>query len=430
MKKFSHWLALIGLMLFGLTGAVRAQDAGQPFAAVTENSLSVYGINPDPISISNPANNGIFSVVWSPDGSKLAYILNDTNFQANLMVADITDSPIVTPVMLQTGGLESGFPISFTDDGNLIYVARATAPANPPDAYRAEIRQIAPDANAQPQTLGSIAFQSGCGGGSPIPGDWRYWEETGFGGNYLTLKLTDFGLLHSTNCTGTGLALLDPQSGTDKPVGPDTAQLQNATEGYGRVTLSPDGKSLAGLYTTSSDTGGNRTLRVIDLATLEAADVKTVGVPEQIAWGIDGTLFYTTQTVGASLIEGLTDEQRQKLRDSGFTDYDPHTLLMAIHHVNPSTGDDQVVYQAEAYQIGRMAVTADGGSLIFSQIANLDAWIHAIGDGSLNPMQDTNGAAQRALVPISLYKLPLDGGDAIKLGDNLSQFVLQPIAMG
>jgi hypothetical protein len=99
---------------------------------------------------------------------------------------------------------------------------------------------------------------------------------------------------------------------------------------------------------------------------------------------------------------------------------------IAIHHINPANGDNQVIYQGDAYAVGRMTAAADGKILLFSQIANQEAWIKAIADRTLDVVNDYNGDGQRALVPVSLYRLTLGSSVSPTLvGENLAQFVIR-----
>ena len=127
------------------------------------------------------------------------------------------------------------------------------------------------------------------------------------------------------------------------------------------------------------------------------------------------------------MLDGLTDEQKQKVSSAlGSSEFEIPTYEVAIHHLNLTTGDDSQLYTASAYVIGRMQVTADGQALLFSQIANIDRWLTGIADGTLDIMADADGAAQRALVPVTLYRLPFAGGEAAALAENLAQFRMKP----
>src|SRR5262249_50602700 len=135
------------LIVFCLAASVSAQNTniGQTFAAVNNGVLTIYPSGGAPIAVDNPSNKGISNLVWSRDGSKLTYFLMDENYQSHIM---ITDSSGSQPVMLDTGALESGFPISFTDDGSVLYAGQGK-PADPPSTdYFVQVERIQPVAGA------------------------------------------------------------------------------------------------------------------------------------------------------------------------------------------------------------------------------------------------------------------------------------------
>lgn len=411
-------IILVVYLLLVIIIEAQAQAVGQPFAAIENGTLTLYGIDANPIAVNNPANNAITSLVWSPDGKKLAYLLSDADYVMHLMITDGG-----TPAALDAGDIEAGFPVTFTQDGSIIYIGQGAVTGPDVSDYQAVVRRIAAEAGALPETLGSFAMGIGCGGGSPLPGDWRYWDEAGFGGNYLTLEMTRFGLLHSTRCNGVGLALLDLETGDERLIGPGVIAPDGVLEGYSRAALSPDGTQVAALYIRYDEPLPRRTLTVIDLATLDVTEVPTADNPDQITWGSDGTLFYSVVTFKTNVVDALTDAEKDKLRETNTMNIPGNEVF--IHHINPANGEAQVIYDDYAYAIGRMAVTANGESLVFSQVANQDAWIKAIADGTLDVVQDFTGDAQRALVPVPLYQLMLGSGEPpVQLGESLTHFTL------
>src|SRR6185436_19747777 len=141
-------------------------------------------------------------------------------------------------------------------------------------------------------------------------------------------------------------------------------------------TLSSDGKTLAAIRTTYSESDLKHELVLIDLETRNLTAVTTAAEPDHLAWLADGSLFYSTQTQKGVLGENLTAEQKANIvKVFGSSDLQVPSNEVSIHKLNPTTGDDQVIYTASAYAIGRMAVTKDGQALVFSQIANLDKWL-------------------------------------------------------
>ncbi len=420
-------VALLALIsVFSLSLSVQAQDNVPALAAVQNGNLVITG-GGAPITVSNAPNKGILSLAWNPGGTKLAYIINDEQFQAHIAVTDANGS---APVVLDTGGLESGFPVSWTPDGQVLFVGVGNF-SDTSKPYTSELKRIAPEAGATAEVIGSFEMGVGCGGGSPLPADWEYWAEAGFGGTALILQWTDYGILHSSNCGGGGLALFAPQGGENTPLAsdnflqptPDQPQQQVA-----RAVLAADGKTLAAVRSTYNDAGPINSLVLIDLLARTLTEVKTSAAPDQLAWLADGSLFYSARTKTSDLMAAITDgTQKQNITTAlGSADFEMPAYEVSIHHLNVSTGEDTVIHSADAYVIGRMAVTRDGQSLVFSQIANLGPWLTAIANGTVNILTDNDGVAQRALVPVTLYRLPLGGGEAAVVGEQLAQFRLKP----
>lgn len=419
--KFGVLLAV----LLSMTLIADAQE-GAPTGAAVQNGQMVITGGATPLVVDHPANKGFLSLAWNPGGTKLAYIYSDPDFQAHIAVTDASGSP---PVVLDTGRLEAGFPVSWTPDGQVLFVGgRDLNDVSEP--YQSNLMRIAPEAGAAAELIGTFEMGVGCGGGSPLPADWAYWAEAGFGGTALVLQWTDYGILHSSNCGGGGLKLFAPQGGEDTPLfsenflqpTPDQPQQHVA-----RAVLAADGRTLAAVRSTYDDAGPVNSLVISDLATREAKDVVTAAAPDQLAWLADGSLFYSTRTMAANLLTTLTDPQKQNVAAVlGSVDFELPSNEVSIHHFNPATGEDRVIHSAPAYAIGWMNVTPDGQALLFSQIANLDAWLTAIGDGTLDINADMDGTAQKALVPVTVYRLPLGGGSAAVVGENWAQFRLKP----
>lgn len=428
LRKIGRTVIMIAAAL-AAAGMALAQSPGADFAAVAGGQLSIYTAD-GTATVNNPTNRGVSNLVWSPDGSKLAYILADENFQARVMVADAAGGD---PAMLETGPLAAGFPLAFTPDGDLLFAAHADVIPQANQGVLTTVNRIKPEAGAVPQVIGSFPFGVGCGGGSSIPADWQYWGETGFGGNYLTLAWTDYGLLYSTTCAGSGLALLDLTTGESRQVAGETLSAQGpSVVGIGRAALAPDGRLVAAVRTRYSEPNLIRSLAVVDLATGTVTDVSTAFEPDQVAWGPDGSVFYSARQRAGDLTGSLTPDERATVATAlGYVQPSDMESLpayqAAVYRMNLATGEETPVYQAPAYAVGRMALAADGRHLYVSLVANLDGWIRGLLDGSLDLAQDLYGDQQRALVPVSLVRVPLVTREApLTLGPDLAQFRLRP----
>jgi WD40 repeat protein len=431
MRKQHLWTLLLAASLFVLAaGLVRAQEVGakgMPYAAVVDGKLTLFGVADAPVTVQSPANyRDFFSLAWSPDGSKLAFLQQNDQFQMKLMVTDSAGK--VTP--LDAASLESGFPITFSPDGYIIYIGQGdNSQIAQNQQYTVTVNRIRPEAGAAPEKIGQFASGVGCGGGSPIPADWQYWGETGFGGNPLTLAWTPYGLLHSNACSGGSLALLDLQTGEDKPIGPQQSLSQGVTDALGRVAIAPDGKRFAAVKTKYAEPSLIRSLVLVDLETLDITDVATTGAPDQLAWSADDTLFYSTRDERANLISTLSAEQKQKLNEVlGYEMTDLPSFEVNIRQLNVQTGEDRLIYTADAYAVGRMFELPGGKSLVFSQIPNLNAWVDAVASGKLDMTSEQSGDQQRATVPVSLLELSLESGqNAAVVQPSAQQATFRPV---
>jgi hypothetical protein len=403
------------LILVALALPAQAQDLAPivPMAVVREGSIytDMYGD-----FIVEVAAEGTYkyydNLTWSPDGNTLAFTGWGLRGKTVLLISDRQGSP---PVPLASG-LSSMLPFHFSDDGSRIIYASQTEeivemPAYGWPAPMFHIYGVAPQAGAEPELLGKFVFLVGCGGGSNYPSDWRYWDEAGFEANGLVFALTPYGVVHSILCNGYGLALSDPQTG--EPV-----VLDN---NFARGQVSPDRTQVLGIL--------DGTLVLVDLATQTITPLlAATDVPDQVAWGAPNTrdVFYSTRDVtDQSLVS--SDADLQAIADSlnyTSTDYlDLPVMHVTIHRFNLDTEIDTVIYEADAYAIGRMIPTPEGSALLFSQVPNMQAWVQAIlEEGSVS--QDR----AKELIQTVLYYLDLSTGDLSWYGPEMNKASLNVTA--
>ena len=176
-------------------------------------------------------------------------------------------------------------------------------------------------------------------------------------GNRLVLSLTPFGLAHSINCLGEGVAVLNPETGED-------AVLDEAIR---RAQVSPDRRRVLGIR--------DGELVVLDLETGERTAIPTSDEPDQVAWGAAGSgfVFYSTRVEQPEPLDLAADEA-EALAATGLLPADAPLPRygVSIHRVDLDTGDDLEVYAHDAWAVGRMIAAPDGRALLFSQIPNLD----------------------------------------------------------
>lgn len=402
---------ILVILVIGLVGALAAgaQDMllSVPVAAAVDGGVIVKTPAGE-IMIDLPAS----SITWSDDGSHLAMLVFDE--ELDLYVTDLEGNV----VRLNTGALEA-FPPAFTSDGDILYVEIGeNRVLDPAIDYKALLMKIAPEADAQPEKIGEFSLLLECDGGSTLPMDWQYWNEAGAFGNAMMLRETRFGVLHSRTCGGTGYALFDPATGIDTPIA-DEGELA-------RGTLSPSGEMLAAVRITFNPPNHIRSLVLVDLASGEVTDVRTVYPPDQVAWGLDRAIYYSARKHIGDLMQSISLEEQAIVKKRAFNQEPDAQIEIPNYSVKiqrydlTSRQDEVTIHEAAGFAIGRMAMTPEG--LVFSQIANGEFWIRGVLDGSISAPQM---AAAREAVPVTLYLLdPNTGEMAEPIGQGMSGFAV------
>jgi hypothetical protein len=201
-------MPLINAILAILLGVVPvlAQDVTvAPLAAVHDEDVWLYGFDAEPYRITDGTANNYSHLVWSPDGSFLAFVALDEDFRGSLWLYERSSNAL----NLVEEEIPAGLPINFSGDSReLLFFIDSTppgsGPGNPMDVYSYDVT-----GHTSRMRIATVELGEGCGGGSSFAGDWRYWNETeGLGGFYAVLELTAFGLVYSKDC-GYSTALLN-----------------------------------------------------------------------------------------------------------------------------------------------------------------------------------------------------------------------------
>ncbi|MBC7810100.1 MAG: hypothetical protein H7175_03085 [Burkholderiales bacterium] len=424
------WLALMIVTIVAVVLAVAlpatAQDNTPPIAAVSGNDIWLYGFDNAPEQATDIDSNGFSNLVWSPGGQQLAFTAYNENFQPTLMLLDrSSDSTVVL-----TNQFSAMFPATFSTDGSqLIYaVENYDAPVDPAqqengaqnirmDVYAVDVTNGVPAEGATPTLLGGFLFGNGCGGGSPFPTDWAYWEESGFGGSSVAFMMTPHGLIHNLNCGSSTTALLNLQSGEDITLGSN----------FSRVKLSSDGSQLLGINNSHvTPEGYTGQLAIVDLTTQAVTELANSAMPDQVAWGVAGSseVFYSSRQVAQSDL-GLSPEQQQTASTQlGYVDATELAVpvgAVEIHRLNTQTSSDEVIYSADAYAIGDVMISPEGDALLFSQVPNLNNFVEGLANGTLDYMSANGDELAREAVQTELYRLNLSDNSVELVGDDISQ---------
>jgi len=396
-----YWIraALMSVVLLitmmGFT--IFAQEAPPPLAAVTNGGLVlVVGGASQQVERANIA---YYDLTWSPDGSKLAYTVNDGS-ATRLM---LTDSAGSTPTLI--AGNVSYMPLTFTaDSAQVIYtVEDSTQVTTMANGLPGSTMNVFVQGNESP--IASFGFGVGCGGGSPFPMDAVYNTEAGFGGSALTFEATPYGILYSTACTGQGLGLLNFETGESVSLG----------DNLSRAKLAPDGRRALVLQ------GGG--LSVLDLESRQVSGIATSATPDQIGWGVDGSAYYSTRTLLIDAMPMAPEEASAfsaylGMEASAFPQYE-----VALYQVDLNSGADSQVYIGPGWAIGR--IFAAQGGVYFSLVPNGEAWVEAIAAGTLDITAPDSFFRERQIVAARLMRLVGDG-TSVEVGSDIGQATPRP----
>lgn len=407
-KRSKIYLALTMLIVLSgiAVGQILAQVTLPPFLSVNAGTLVYEDENGVVTELASATN--IVDMVWSDDGQQIGFILFDRDPRdmpiLELGIADLSEQPIET-LILQTRRLTWGYGISWTHDGRLLFIAENPTP-NPTTGSYDKLDIFAVRFDEAPELLGTFTIQDGCGGGSSLPTDWRYSQEIGGLGMFLTLAETQHGILYSTICTGTNLALLDPETGNSVSF---ATNLTNAV-------VSPDGNYVAGIQIDYSVEPALSELAVYDLATGDFEIIPTTDEPDLVFWGQDGIgLYYTTRIVDANLVETLSDEDLALLTEQiGYELDNIPTYQSSLYYVSLDSGETTVAYAADVAAITRVFEFAD--ALYVSRVPNPESWLAQIIAGNIDYDDE---AANLEAVQAEVFRVERSGmifGEASFLG--------------
>ena len=141
-----------------------------------------------------------------------------------------------------------------------------------------------------------------------------------------------------------------------------------------------------------------------------------------MAWGPDGSLYYSVITSTTEAIPGS---------DSAPDGMGAHGLMrrrVSIHHVDLTTTTDTEIYAASAYAIGRMLVAPDNQAVYFSSIPNGDRYVDALNKGVLTPQSAQTDLL--AYFPVEFYRIGETGGTAEQVSSDLAKAALNGAAFG
>lgn len=408
-RRFLSYLAISITLLSVLSVSAQAEMIG---AGITDGDLYLY-TPAEAIQLTQDGQGNFDHIAWY--GNIVAFSRRDADGVQSLWISLDGQTPFVL-----VSDLDAFYPFSFTPEGNLLFAANTVAVND--SQFMTDVLTIAPEAGAAPQLIGqidsTIAMIGGCGGGSPLPTDWQYWNETGFGGRHHTLAQTPFGIVYTLDCIGGRTALYNLEMNATTQLG----------ENFGNVNLSADKSYLVGTVFDSRTPEILKQLAVVDLATTEFRLIETEATPDQVVWSSDGdAIFYSIYEVLPESVP-MTEVEQESLTpffgagEGAFVGFPLHQVQ--IRRYDLLTNADEVIYTApeDAASIGRL-FAVDEETLIFSQIPNLQGWIAAVTAGQIDLSSTENiSDLQLARVPVKVLVLNLDTGAVSEVGAGINLF--------
>lgn len=402
---FVRVMLTVTVVLFGwlALGPLAAQQTAElPLAAITNDNVWLYSLTgvSRPLTSARPGER-YFDVRWSPNGALLAFTAERSGEQGRtLFVASESGGP----ALALASGLHPMLPVSFSPDSADLLYGQTVPEAATTTSDLVRLYRYQPQAGAAPALIGAIDVVTACGqaSGPRLPTDALYAAETGKrGGARYLLAWTPFGILYSTSCNRPGLNLLNPANG-------QTRQLFADVEG---AFAAPDGSRAVAVV--------DGTLTFINTENGPYTQIIPAAPPDQIGFGPDPrVVYYSTRTlVGQTPLPG---NAAQQLGNVYFQM--PLSYTVAIRRFSLHTGRDELLYEADAFAIGQIALSADGTTLLFSQIPNPDAWVDAVANGAAP--DDPRAIAEH--LPVTVHALALGDNRLTELGSNWRQFALNP----
>lgn len=338
-------------------------DGVTPDRALTNDAVQAYGSAAFPPYY----DIGYEMPTWSPGGKWLAFVGNRQGTRT-LYVADVTAPEIlIEPVATDVA---TAHPPAWRDANTLTYAA--TTNQMQENAIYQDIRAVDVQApEFQPVTLGTYPFGVGCGGGTNIPSQMLYWRETAsLGGNFITFAWSGTLVVHSTNCTGSGVAAFDVNTQTDTII----------SEELSRAKVSPSRTLLAGILPPTPE--GDSRIEIYNLANLGAAPTQIVAsdIPgttaAQLAWDEDTDLYYSLQQFEDTRAADPAIE-KHALDVVGSWPLEIDIYFCGLRHYNIATATNARIYTAQAYVFTNIA-PLDDNNVLFTQISNSDQWLGAL----------------------------------------------------
>jgi len=351
-------------------------------------------------------------IAWNNDGTKLGFIRhisvpNDNDVrEIGFVEFDSDGKPESTPMILQTHRPTFGYNLAWTDDDRILFVTE-NPEVDPETGLHRQLDIMSVTLGDESQVLGTFTPQDGCGGGSPFPADWRYGIEMNgsLGGFFLTLSETPYGILYTSECSGTTQMLLNPTTGESTLVAKD----------FAKAVVSPDGEQVAGVQFQAPN-WETSSLMIYNLVDGTSQVIPTNDTPDLIAWGQDGTsIYYTVRTKERNLLQDYSGDERAILDvELRHLAGEVPSYRVALYHIDLNSMGETLVYQGDHFAIGRVFDTSMG--VFISVIPNLDMWVSMIANRQMAPADEQAGLSTVEVGTFQIEHLDDNFGEPVLWG--------------
>jgi hypothetical protein len=199
----------------------------------------------------------------------------------------------------------------------------------------------------------------------------------------------------------------------------ETGESADLGGGLHGAVVSPDRAQVVALE-------GNNII-AIDLASGQRRTHGAQVAPDQVAWGADNdTVYYSVRTLLDTPLP-ISDEEAQVMANwTGAPDFSIPQYSVSVRSLNLASGAEQVIYDGPGWAVGRMFTS--GGALYFSVVPNGEGWVEAVASGTLDLSSPEGIFRERASVSVTMMRVPLGGGEAVEIAQDIRQATPHPSA--
>ncbi len=350
-----------------------------PFIHVFLGDIHIARLNNLPgIPLTQDERSPKSQIIPSPNGQEVAFIQNQTE--------------LYTFSLVETRGIELvsdqaavDFPPAWSLDGTQVAYLRGE-----------ETLEIVVNENV----LGSVAFTGDCQKETRYLVD-RLAQQEDSGLTFAWLPGDKF--LYTPNCNGRGLKLWNAGQETD------------LGENLRRVKISPDLKKAAAI----NDTG----IVLIDLTTLQTADIATTEPPAQLGWDITSTqIYYSALSAPTPTIFDDVSRQAELEPILGIFPYESRLNTVRLYQIDINNRAEILRWEGQnGFAIGRMEGLPDGNGMLFTFIPTDRLFLAAVVNG------EESARVFQSMPQTQLFFLPNDSTTAQPLAYTAQPILVMPL---